>query len=94
MCFVELSVEDLREHISPLFEQSFCEVFIHGNFSQEQASVLAKSVTTALNSKRLHKSQRPELRVIKLLPNTTYTYSLPNPNKEDNNSAIVMILQV
>ncbi|BDA50691.1 Insulin-degrading enzyme [Coccomyxa sp. Obi] len=94
----DLQPVDLTAFMGRLTSRCFAEGYATGNFNSEQASHLTSVVEgllkERLRARPLFSSQRPQKRVLRLAAGAPALLSVPAPNEENDNSAVVLTYQV
>ena len=89
-----ITAADIQSWIPELLELVYCEMFIHGNVTKEEALAMTAMVHNALPGRNLRLGEIPERRAIQLASGTDYICAAPGPNPDESNGALCNYYQL
>ncbi len=89
-----IQMSDIVSFSRQLLRRFHLEILVHGNVSAVEAKEISSILLNGLNPSLPPQSIIPELRVVQLQQGKEYVHRLPEPNMNNTNSCIEVLLQV
>ncbi|KAG6541670.1 hypothetical protein Mapa_016935 [Marchantia paleacea] len=93
-CLLKVKLQDVKDFVPKLFEQTYMEALCHGNLTESEAMNIANIFKSALVKQELPAELRGKERVYKLPTGPCHLVKAKVKNESEDNSVVEMYFQV